>query len=138
MAEREIVCWGLPDSEYLTYETRDEAIEWILDAMGERPTQIVVCGFAHMVPYYGNLNPLEHCIEYLDEEYGDPDGGSFDPTPAMLEAEKMFLAVIEREYTPWACEEVCRETVDVQAWVSAHRPDWLHTSPMDTVGRHHT
>lgn len=134
MADRKIMFWGSPDSEESSHETRDDAIEALLDELEDWPKEIVVCGYARMIPSL-SLHPLEDCLEALDEEYGNPDGTKDDPTPAMEEAEKAFLAVIEREYRPWACEEVCRETVNVLRWVRDHRHEWLDGSPMDEAER---
>jgi hypothetical protein len=107
--------WGLPEAERLTATTKDEAIEEILDCLGEDPETIEVCGYAPM-EMEGLTGTLERILESLDEEYGDPDGNPTEPTETMKEAEAAFLAVIEREYVVWACDEVCRETVNVAEW----------------------
>lgn len=60
---------------------------------------------------------LDHVLDWLDEEYGDPDPYSdkIDATPAMLEAARTFARVLLSEYLVWACEptgeiiEVSRE-----------------------------
>lgn len=127
-AKREPAFWGAPECERLDYDSEDDAIEAILDD-GDPcplfPEPITIAGYARMVADATSLASLEHCFEALDEEYGDPDDSYPRATEAMLEAEKAFLAVILREYVPWACEEVCRKEIDVVAWIKAHRPDWL-------------
>ena len=48
-----------------------------------------------------------------------------EPTPAMKEAEKAFLAVIEKEYFVWTCKEVCRKKINVAEWIKENRPDLI-------------
>jgi len=123
---KEPVLWGSPDEERLVYTDEDVAIEAILDGIdGPLPETITICGFARMEIDTLRLIPLEDCLETLDEEYGDPDGEYSESTEAMKEAERVFLAAIKKEYTPWACEEVCRKEITVADWVKENRPDWL-------------
>jgi len=123
---KEPVLWGSPDEERLEYADEDVAIEAILDGIdGPLPETITICGFARMEVDTLRLNPLEDCLETLDEEYGDPDGEYSESTEAMKEAERVFLAAIKKEYTTWACEEVCRKEITVADWVKENRPDWL-------------
>jgi hypothetical protein len=35
----------------------------------------------------------------------------------MLEAEKVFIAAIRKEYTVWACEQVAEKEVDLKEWM---------------------
>jgi hypothetical protein len=71
------------------------------------------------------MQPLEDILDTLDEEFGNPYGDSFEPTAKMKDAEQAFLRVVEKEYVPWACEEVCRKEIDVLKWVKENRPNWL-------------
>jgi len=120
MSERKIECWDEPDREDLRFSDRDEAIEAILDAMDDPlPEKITICGYARMKVSLSGI--LEDILERLDEEYSDPDGNPTDPTDAMKKAEADFIAVMEREYEPWMCEEVCREEVNVSEWIEATR-----------------
>jgi hypothetical protein len=128
--EREPKWWGPPEAERLYANTKDEAIEFILDDLDldKLPEMIEVAGYAPMAPdiettYEGDV--LEHILEQLDENYGDPEGDDTSPTEAMKEAEAAFLAVIQKEYHVWMCDEVCRETVNAMDWIKGHRPDWL-------------
>ena len=122
---KEPVLWGSPDEERLVYTDEDVAIEAILDGIdGPLPETITICGFARMEVDTLRLNPLEDCLETLDEEYGDPDGEYSESTEAMKEAERVFLAAIKKEYTTWMCEEVCRKEIDVAEWMKENRPDW--------------
>jgi len=118
--------WGSPDDERLVHTDEYGAIEAILEDMADPlPEKITICGFAKMVVNVLVLNPLEDCLEKLDEEYGDPEGEYSEPTEAMREAEHTFLRAIRKEYQPWACAEVCRKEITVADWVKENRPDWL-------------
>lgn len=124
---RTIEYWDSEGEERLTHTDRDDAIECILNDAGDLPEKIDICGYARMVPN-GELlahHALEHLLEDLDEEYGDPEGGYVSGTDKMKEAAKVFTTTVLDEYVSWACEIVKRETVDVTAWVKENRPDWL-------------
>jgi len=49
---------------------------------------------------------LYHILDDLDEEYGgtEPNVPSTKPTPAMLEAQRVYVAAIVAEYHVWQCE----------------------------------
>jgi hypothetical protein len=112
----EIDLWDSPDQESLHgYTTKDEAIEMILDDMEIDPETIIVCGYKRMELNIDHCYPLENLLEWLDDDYGDPDEAT-GPTSAMLEAEEVFLAAVKKEYMVWSCKEVCRETVNVAQW----------------------
>jgi len=124
----EIVYWDCnKHAERLYYETKDEAIEAYLDdvRIEEFPEKLIVYGWAHMEPSLRDGDTLEGVLDSLDETFGDPDGGPSDITPRMKEAEKEFHRIVLEEYTPWMCERVCEEEVDVKEWVREHRPDWV-------------
>lgn len=61
---------------------------------------------------------LEHALEYLDEEHGDPDGDATSPTKAMEAAALAFAQAVVKDYVSWACEptgeviEYTREQVE--------------------------
>jgi len=126
MGNKKPELWGTGDEERLEFSDENECIESILDGMDNPlPEKIIICGFARMDVDIIRLNPLEHCLEQLDEEHGDPDGEYSEPTEAMKAAEKSFLEIIKKEYKPWACEEVCRKEIIVADWIEANRPDWI-------------
>ena len=130
--DRKPCFWGQADEERLSYTDEHECIEGILDDIDDPlPEKITICGFARMEVATLCLNPLENCLETLDEEYGDPDGEYSESTEAMKEAERVFLAAIKKEYTTWMCEEVCRKEIIVADWVKENRPDWLIVPPKD-------
>lgn len=142
MSDRQIIYWGFPDKEHLQFDGKDEAIEAIIDDMYPNPLvgTIEVAGFAR-VDIRGACDLLQAILDYLEEEFGDPDGDGCigdgcmndDPPKAVLDAEKAFIDALTEWYIPWQCEEVCRETVDVAAWVKEYRPDWLTEEKSNAV-----
>jgi hypothetical protein len=117
--------WGKPDSEQLYNYTKDEAIEMILDSLdAPLPETIQVSGYARMVPDFEAFAPLEGMLRDIDAEYGDPEEDT-EPTQAMIDAEAALMAAIKADYLVWACEEVCRETINVMDWIKANKPNWL-------------
>ena len=128
MSKREIVAWSCdPDGERLDHDSMDEAVASYLDDIepANWPETLEVYGYARMEITLPNGSALESLLEYLDEEYSDPDDEAAGPTAKMAEAERAFLDVVQAEYEPWACEKVDTITVNVQDWVKANRPDWL-------------
>ncbi len=47
---------------------------------------------------------LGDLLENLDDEYGDPDGDSTEPTDKMEKASLELAKVMREEYTSWMCE----------------------------------
>ena len=126
---RTIVFWDSEDEERLTHTDQDDAIECILDMSmpGELSGTLEICGYAHLeLPRAESLcdHVLEHILEGLDEEHGDPEGSYSEPTDNMKKAAKVFVTAVLSEYMGWACEIVERKNIDVAAWVKEHRPDW--------------
>jgi hypothetical protein len=130
---RRIVYWSVGEQERLAHETMDDAIRdyletWLLpggDWANNLPNEIEVVGYARMQPTFRRLDTLEYTLEYLDEEYGDPDGGHTVPTPAMMVAEAAYHAAVLGEYESWMCEPVLRRTVDVREWIAANEKTGL-------------
>lgn len=128
--KREPTLWAIGDPETLTHTDMHEAIEeWVENELWESniyaiPDTVTVTGYARMEISTHLLNPLEHVLEYLDEEFGSPfDSNWTEPTERMKEAEKAFLQVIKEEYVSWACEPVTSETINVRDWISAEMPE---------------
>ena len=116
-------------AERLTYTDRDEAIGMFLEdyKLEDQPEKVTVYGYAKQTlpegePWHGQV--LEAVLEPMDEDYGDPEE-SFEATPAMVEAAKVFCAVIRKEFRVWTCELVCQEIVNTAEWVKEHAPHWL-------------
>lgn len=132
--ERSVVFWDAKDSEILYFTTLDDAVEAALDDMDpcDRPDELVVRGMARMQASFGATKAEDLCVELiedLDTELGNPDGDTPRPTEKMIAAAEALLKTILNEYEPWACEEVCSETINVKEWIQKNRPDWIKEEP---------
>jgi len=117
----EILYWSCnEDEEHLIHESKKEAIEYYLDDFeeGMEPTKIQVFGYAKIEINEDGIGYLEDLLEYLDSEYGDPDGGWTDPTDAMKKAAKIFVDTVVSEYNVWRCHCVYEEEVNVKHWLN--------------------
>lgn len=126
---REVKYWGSEDDEQLSHEDREEYIEDRLGEMDpeEWPDFLEVVGFARVevtAEFLGGV-PLESVLDSLDETFGNPDFGYTEPTEGMKEAERVFLEAVLKDYVPWSCEEVVRESVDLRVWIRGNRPEWM-------------
>lgn len=130
---REIVFWDMDGNEYLSHSDKDEAIESILERNNQGDGTLEICGFARRKKpgidrFASEL--LDAAIEDLDCNYdlGSPDNAS-NSTKEQMSAARAFAKAILDDYTPWACEIVTRQTIDVKAWIKENRPDWLGLDP---------
>ena len=127
--DREIELWGFEGDENLVYTGDDDAIEGFLDGLGEDylPATIELQGYARMVPTVSEFRSscVEHLMERLDEEYGDPNGECDKISNKMFTLEKIFIQGILDLYQVWSCECVHKETIDVETWVKNNAPGWL-------------
>jgi hypothetical protein len=135
-APREVVFWDCRDDrEQLIHDSIGEAVyAWADERDGPLPETVTVYGFARMeLPSEERIaeTVLEHLIERIDEDYGNPDDWA-KPTEAMLTAAREFARVFRAEYECWACEEVTRQTVRVADHVSAEWLDRARLTPSVT------
>ncbi len=115
-AEPEVAYWTHDDcGENLSYEDLDEAIDAALEYWyPDEPETLTMYGFARIKLTVKDCGPvLDDLLLYLDEEYGHEEDDATEATPAMLAAEKAFLAVVLAEYVPWRCEQVCTREIVV-------------------------
>lgn len=124
--------WADSNEERLLHLEPHDAIEAIIDGLHpvgfDEIGEVTVYEYAPMKPSANECgSPLESILERLDEKYADPDGyDGFDPTEAMREAERDFIAAVLAEYVPWMCCQTGEKvTVNALEWVREHRPDWL-------------
>ena len=113
------IFYGGPGDMQLRYTDPDEYIEDYLGDLEEEPETIEVVRYRPMTPSIGNLpsRVLDTLLEYLDQEYGDPEGDAPDETEKMRELAEVFVRDVLREYEPWACEPIDSEIVNVAEWV---------------------
>lgn len=118
MTPENIDYWDLEDVDTLNYDDKDEAIEAILDECPTDPDTITLCGYRRMKIRESNekiaKRILEDLVERLDEEYGGEDDTEI--TEDMMKIAKKFVDKFMPLYEVWACEVVCRETIDVKKW----------------------
>jgi len=110
-----------PEEEHLSHESPEAAAEALLDGLDPAqiaalPDDLPVYGWSRksIIGYLDPQYTAQGLLEQLDDEYGDPDGEGDAPTPAMLEAAKVLIAVIEAEYVPWACDRCWKGTVNIR------------------------
>ena len=143
--DRPIVYWDCDeDTERLSHTDQDDAILYALDEWLDptmTPTEVLstlrdgigetitVHGFARMeMPTYELF--LEHLMEWLDNdlELGDVDGAD-PPSEALQAGARAFYEVLLKEYTPWSCEVVAKEEVNIEQWIRENKPEWLGSEP---------
>ncbi len=66
---------------------------------------------------------VDELLEQLDEDHGNED--TTEPTQKMLDAAQALVEAVQADYVVWQCEQTHSATVNVEAWVREHRPDWL-------------
>ena len=128
----ETLLWGEDGDELLSCRNANSAIESYLDGFWPeilREThEVTVFEYRPVTIQISDCgSPLENVLEYLDEQYGDPDGTpDYAGAQEMQDAEKAFLDTVISHYKPWACEQTGKSvTVNALEWVREHRPDWL-------------
>lgn len=112
--------WSAPEYDDL-YNSLDEAVDLFLEPFVDPPRPypdfIELRGYARMRVEFVKGDTLDRTIEYLDEEYGDPDGDYDSPvTEKMYAAEAAYHKAIAEDYQPWACEPVVAVEVDLRKW----------------------
>lgn len=125
MEEIKIDFWDLENVEILRYYEMDEAIEMILDDMEVLPETLEICGWQRkkLDIKSESENIIDTLIERLDEEYGGEDGTEI--TPEMKKLAEEFMTKINALYTPWQCDIVREEVIDVNKWVKENKPHWF-------------
>jgi hypothetical protein len=124
--------WGSEDEERFTHTDPEDAIEGLLDSRHPHPIteeRLTIVGVSPR-SVAGQADQrwiLEEVLERLDEDFGDWEGESTEPTDEMKAAAKVFAEAIEKAYTPFQCDETARFTFNPLEWAREHRPDWLET-----------
>jgi hypothetical protein len=143
VSEQKIEFWDCSeDSEILSYENENDAIEYYLDdylhalPIAEWPEKITLYGFVRETLKLGNeaARILEQLLEGLDEEYGNPEKATTE-TEGMKKAAEEFVQKVAAEYQVWSCKRVASEEINVMEWVKEHCPQWLTENPQLVEGR---
>lgn len=105
--------WTISEMTAGGWETPGESSEW------RDPETVTVAVYERRRLPWNFEHPesvLEHVLNQL-EEYGDPDLSAVEEmTPSMIEAARVFLAVVREEFPVWACGEVEEFEIDVADW----------------------
>lgn len=123
--------WTVDDTEdVLTACSIEEALEQWADKLhpAPLPETVVVYGFARMeLPSAERLgeDALESALEWLDQDFGNPDEGT-TPNDAMKAAALAFGEAIRANYTAWGCERVTQEEVQTREYLPA---EWFSPTP---------
>lgn len=95
------------DCESLSHTAMEDAIDDAIDsAHPEIPDSLEVFSWRRATLNLGRLDAdriVEDLYECLDENYNAGDDRS-EPTVKVLEAARVFLAVVRSEYVPWNCD----------------------------------
>jgi hypothetical protein len=129
MTDRDDELWGCvwgdpePHGDYLVpcgtfNEAVGRAIEDAEDETDAEVTEVKVAAWRRpaVPPSFLRGSILEHALERLDEEFGDPDGGDAEPTDEMRAVEKKFIDDLLALYKPEILEVVETAQVDVAEW----------------------
>ena len=128
----EAAFWGADlydcqDSERLTHECPDEAVQEYLDEWTDEQRaaggSVTVTAYNQMPLNTADLDPenvVTAILERLDDEYGDSDEDYTQPTSRMIHAAEALVAAIRKDYRVWNCERIAEAVVDVHAWTKAY------------------
>jgi hypothetical protein len=107
--------YGLEGWENLESSVED-AVEQIIDLSDSIEWPLEIIEFKHKdKPKPEHF--LERILEWLDEEYADPEGNPTEGTPEMIAATKVILD----KYIVWLCEETGNKiTVTEEEAVEMH------------------
>ena len=126
-----MVYYGDPSQELFKATTVDDAVVELLESITygsslPLPEVVEVAEMRPVMPQPLELDPsvngvLENLLENLDENYAVIElGESRQPTGAMRDAEREFLAVVAREYQPAVAllAQAGSRTVNLTEWLS--------------------
>ena len=132
------------DAEQLDCSDEDEAIaEYLVNLLTPKMTAAevlaAVSGPVEVYGYTRDAGPserekdswvsalIEQLFEWIDDEYGDPDGGTISENePACVVIAREMVDKALEDYVVWRCSKVCTKTVTIdEAWIKANAPEWL-------------
>ena len=127
LAEFQDCLWGGENCDRFHYTTLDDAITDAVEGMPSTPDTVEIFAMRRITVdpgFVSAVGVIDHILENLDDEYGDPDCAS-DPTDAMRLAAENLCAVVLREYVPYTMEKVLAVRVNTADWIKANRSQCL-------------
>ena len=146
-------CYDCRNSETLSHETPEEAIEYLIDneglpreTMGEiikRLAPVTVTGYVRRLvtdEWIGRIagSVVEGAVDSWEEEYGDPDGVTGDAitTKAVTRAEGTVARALRELYADarvWPCDpikpSIVLDAAQVEEMMRAYNPEWFEEKP---------
>jgi hypothetical protein len=116
--------YGIGDQEQLNCDIQD-CIQYYIDECDPEnlPEKIMVHENAPDKASVNVDSMLERVYEWLDDDYGDPDGDSTVPPECVVEKAHDLADLILQHYHVWRCEPTgITFEVDVKKWI-ANDPD---------------
>ncbi len=132
MNDSEITFWSYnKDTERLHCETIEDAIVEFLDMrQPEDVSTITLYGWKRDELTDANAETLgqimaEAGYDWLNENWGDPDGYLEQETPKITGMIRELAREIVANYEVWSCSIVKEVEVDLQEWITKNRPEWV-------------
>jgi len=100
--------YAVEEKERLTATDIEDAIAEYLEDIDptDAPAIVMVQGYEpRSMQNYSFDMFLEHILEGLDDEYGDPDGQYTEATEGMKAAAEVFKQAIIKDFYVWMCEK---------------------------------
>lgn len=138
---REAMFWSVGETETLTYFEVDDAVEAFLDDMDVEDSSaqglrtafgeigdVTVTGYAHEQPCVTDVAAyvVEDLLEYLGNNFGNPEDYGPEPTQEAKDAAQHFVKVVLDDYPLWICEPVDSVTLNALEWAERERPHWFN------------
>ena len=133
----ENICYGMIQTANDGYEHQDEqlqadaedVVESYLDETdpSDWPDKITVARYKRMEISTKQLTPVDDIVESLENDFSPEGVIEFVASEELNAAEDRLLALIQKEFVPWSCEEVKgqREDFCVVSWVWENNNHWM-------------
>jgi hypothetical protein len=140
--EKDDVYWTAGDPENLTHTDPDSVMEELADGwdVGDEPETVELQKYVRMMvvpPWWVVDRLMEHMMEALGEEYGDPNGGGDEATPEMKALTEKFVDDFCKLFVPYMCDRSGPPIViNVAEWLAANGDgDAAETAARDMAQR---
>lgn len=134
--------WSVSEVEILTLDSPDEAMEEYLDDYGEPGNtpesfrealrdlgHVTITGYARLQVPTSDVaeRGVTAMLEWLEDEFGDPDGsyGDTKPSEATKDAARLLAKSVLSDFSVWRMDPVTTIEVNALEWVEKFAPEWL-------------